>query len=135
LQIIYFLISHFIIQAGNQEKRFGVVLFILLINFSFCNQDTLSIKKNNIQADEWIAIDKVQHFMYSTFVLLGTQYVLVNKIQMDENTALPLSSLLSFSAGLLKEINDNRSKNGFFSKKDMVANSFGILFAGIIIFS
>ena len=85
--------------------------------------------------DEWIAIDKVQHFMYSVFVSLGTQYVLVKKIQMNENAALPLSSLLSFSAGLLKEINDNRFNNGFFSKKDMVANSFGILFAGIIIFS
>ena len=32
-----------------------------------------------------------------------------------------------------EEINDNRSKNGFFSKKDMVANSFGIVFAGIVI--
>ena len=73
--------------------------------------------------------------MYSVFVSLGTQYVLVKKIQMNENAALPLSSLLSFSAGLLKEINDNRFNNGFFSKKDMVANSFGILFAGIIIFS
>ena len=48
-------------------------------------------------------------------------------------SALPLSSLLSFSAGLLKEIHDNSIKNGFFSKKDMVANSFGILFAGMII--
>ena len=74
-------------------------------------------KKKNNRIDEWFAIDKVQHFMYSAFVSLGTQYVLVNKIQMDENDALPLSSLLSFSAGLLKEINDNRSKNGFFSKK------------------
>ena len=83
--------------------------------------------------DEWIAIDKVQHFMYSAFVSLGTQYVLVNKIQMDEKDALPLSSLLSFSAGLLKEVHDNSSKNGFFSRKDMVANSLGILFAGMMI--
>ena len=84
--------------------------------------------------DEWIAIDKVQHFMYSAFVSLGTQYVLVNKIQLDEQGALPLSSLLSFSAGLLKEVHDNSFKNGFFSRKDMVANSFGILFAGIMIY-
>ena len=83
--------------------------------------------------DEWFAIDKVQHFMYSAFVSLGTQYVLVNKTQMDEQSALPLSSLLSFSAGLLKEVNDNSIKNGLFSKKDMVANSLGILFAGMMI--
>ena len=117
-------------------KRFIFILFIISIDLSFGNQDTLLIKnKNNIQMDKWFAIDKVQHFMYSTFVSLGTQYVLVNKIQMDENAALPLSSFLSFSAGLIKEINDNRFKNGFFSKKDMVANSCGILFAGILISS
>ena len=45
----------------------------------------------------------------------------------------PYPLLLSFSAGLLKEVHDNSIKNGFFSKKDMVANSFGILFAGMMI--
>jgi len=130
------LISHFITNATSQRERCVIVFFIFLINFSFAGEDNTSIKnKNNIQIDEWFAIDKVQHFMYSAFVSFGTQYVLVNKIQMDENAALPLSSLFSFSAGFLKEINDNRSKNGFFSKKDMVANSFGIVFAGIIISS
>ena len=127
------MIAHFIIHTAIQRKRCIIVLFILLINFSFASEDSTFIKNKNNQIDEWFAIDKVQHFMYSTFVSFGTQYVLVNKIQMNENAALPLSSLLSFSAGLLKEINDNRSKNGFFSKKDMVANSFGIVFAGIVI--
>ena len=129
------MIAHFIIHTAIQRKRCIIVLFILLINFSFASEDSTFIKNKNNQIDEWFAIDKVQHFMYSTFVSFGTQYVLVNKIQMNENAALPLSSLLSFSAGLLKEINDNRSKNGFFSKKDMVANSFGIVFAGIVISS
>ena len=123
------------IHTAFQRKRWIIVLFTLLMNFSFAGEDSTSIKNKNYQIDEWFAIDKVQHFMYSTFVSFGTQYVLVNKIQMDENEALPLSSLFSFSAGLIKEINDNRSKNGFFSKKDMVANSFGIVFAGIIISS
>ncbi len=123
------------IHTAFQRKRWIIVLFTLLMNFSFAGKDSTSTKNKNHQIDEWFAIDKVQHFMYSTFVSFGTQYVLVNKIQMNENAALPLSSLLSFSAGLLKEINDNRSKNGFFSKKDMVANSFGIVFAGIIISS
>ena len=129
------MISYFITYFDSQRERYIVALFILLINFSFAGEDSTSIKNKNHQIDEWFAIDKVQHFMYSAFVSFGTQYVLVNKIQMNENEALPLSSLLSFSAGLLKEINDNRSKNGFFSKKDMVANSFGIVFAGIIISS
>ena len=121
------------IHTAFQRKRWIIVLFALLMNFSFAGEDSTSIKNKSHQIDEWFAIDKVQHFMYSTFVSFGTQYVIVNKIQMNENEALPLSSLLSFSAGLLKEINDNRSKNGFFSMKDMVANSLGIVFAGIII--
>ena len=129
------MVSHFIIQTSFQRKRWIIVLITLLMNFSYAGEDITSIKNKNHQIDEWFAIDKVQHFMYSAFVSFGTQYVLVNKIQMNENEALPLSSLLSFSAGLLKEINDNRSKNGFFSKKDMVANSFGIVFASVIISS
>ena len=64
--------------------------------------------------------------MYSAFVSLGTQYALVNKFQMSE--AKDCLYLLYFSAGLIKELNDKRGQNGFFSKKDMIANSFGILF-------
>jgi|TARA_B100000123_G_C25612066_1_gene376223 uncharacterized protein YfiM (DUF2279 family) len=128
------LISYFIKNIGDKKKRSFIFFFVVLMSFSYGSQDSLSInKKNNTLVDEWFAIDKVQHFMYSAFVSLGTQYVLVNKIQMDEQGALPLSSLLSFSAGLLKEVHDNSIKNGFFSKKDMVANSFGILFAGMMI--
>ena len=116
------------------KKRYFVILVLFFINFLFCQQDTFHQKsKKNIQTDEWFAIDKAQHFMYSTFVALGAQYVLVNKLKMKENAALPISSSISFSAGLLKEINDNRARNGYFSKKDMVANSFGILFASIFI--
>ena len=128
------MISYFIKNIGDKKKRCFIFFFVVLIGFSYGSQDSLSINKNNnTLVDEWFAIDKVQHFMYSAFVSLGTQYVLVNKIQMDEQGALPLSSLLSFSAGLLKEVHDNSIKNGFFSKKDMVANSFGILFAGVMI--
>ena len=110
------------------------ILIIFFISFSYCSKDTSVVSlENNARIDEWFAIDKAQHFMYSTFVALGSQYALVNKLQMKEETALPISSLLSFSSGLLKEINDKKGKNGFFSKKDMIANSFGILFAGIFI--
>ena len=132
---ISFLTPRFIIHTALQRKRWIILLFALLMNFSFAGEDSTSKKNKNNQIDEWFAVDKAQHFMYSAFVSFGTQYVLVNKIQMNESEALPVSSLLSFSAGLLKEIHDNKSKNGFFSKKDMVANSFGIVFAGLIISS
>ncbi len=83
--------------------------------------------------DKWIAIDKVQHFSYSCLVALGIQYVLVNKMEMDETYAMPVSLGLSFVAGVSKEIQDSKSKNGFFSRKDLVANGLGILFASLII--
>ena len=50
-----------------------------------------------------------------------------------EDYSLPISSALSFSTGLLKELNDQRGKNGYFSLKDMVANFSGILGAAIVI--
>ena len=49
--------------------------------------------------DKWIAIDKVQHFSYSCLVALGIQYILVNKMEMDETYAMPVSLGLSFVAG------------------------------------
>ena len=98
----------------------------------FYNKKKDSIKKV-IRSDRWLAIDKLQHFSYSCLISLGCQYVLVNKFNNGEKNALPLSSSLSFSAGLLKELNDNRGKNGYFSMKDMVANLAGITVAAIII--
>ena len=83
--------------------------------------------------DKWIAIDKVQHFSYSCLISLGVQYVLVNKLEMNEDSAMPLSMAMSFSLGIIKELRDKKSKDGFFSRKDLVANGFGILTAGVII--
>ena len=98
----------------------------------FTNEKEDSIKKVN-RPDKWLAIDKLQHFSYSCLISLGCQYVLVNKFNNGEKDALPISSTLSFSAGLLKELNDNTGKNGYFSMKDMVANLAGITVAAIII--
>ena len=63
----------------------------------------------------------------------GCQYVLVNKSKNTESESLPVSTALSFVAGLSKELNDSRGKNGFFSVKDMIANCAGLLVAAAII--
>jgi uncharacterized protein YfiM (DUF2279 family) len=105
---------------------FGLMLFFLLLT------PVLAIEKDQPQ-DKWFAIDKVQHFSYSCLVSLGTQYVLVNKMGKDEKSALPVSLGISFTAGITKEIQDSKSKNGFFSRKDIVANTMGIIFSVIII--
>ena len=104
------------------------------INTSTASSKRLDNMKNKAErVDKWFAIDKLQHFSYSCLVSLGCQYVLVNKNSNTEEESLPISTALSFSAGLLKELNDNRGKNGFFSWKDMVANAAGIAVAAVII--
>ena len=67
------------------------------------------------------------------FELVICQYVLVNKINNTEKHSLSISSAFSFSAGLLKELNDQKGKNGYFSLKNMVANFGGIIVAAIVI--
>ena len=85
------------------------------------------------RVDKWFALDKAQHFTYSCLISLGCQYVLVNKSKNTESESLPVSTALSFVAGLSKELNDSRGKNGFFSVKDMIANCAGLLVAAAII--
>ena len=129
-------------------KYLSLIFLSLLINvdFVYCaDQDSsesraLAIASGNkspnnetSRADNWFAIDKVQHFSYSCLISLGCQYVLVNKLNNSEINSLPFSSGLSFSAGLLKELNDNRGEKGHFSLKDMVANAAGIIVAALII--
>ena len=123
------------------EKKFLVILFFanlgLCKDSSFFSGDNIEIKRSkniNPEAkDDWIAIDKLQHFSYSLLISLGCQYVLVNKMNNTEKSSLPISSAFSFSAGLLKELNDKKGKNGYFSFKDMVANVGGIMVGAIII--
>ena len=122
-------------------KKFLVILFLTCLGFSNENRkfDDVNIdikvfeNTEPVLKDDWIAIDKVQHFSYSLLISLGCQYILVNKMNNTEESSLPISSAFSFSAGLLKELNDQKGKNGYFSSKDMVANFGGIIVAAIVI--
>ena len=122
-------------------NKFLVILFFTSLAFnkdnSFLGDGNIEVKRskntNPEVKDDWIAVDKLQHFSYSLLISLGCQYVLVNKMNNTEKSSLPISSAFSFSAGLLKELNDQKGKNGYFSLKDMVANFGGIIFAAIVI--
>lgn len=121
------------------------VSLVLIFCFGFIvAQNDLTLKKELLsrtanqkekaeRVDKWFAIDKLQHFSYSCLISLGCQYVLVNKKDISESDALPISTALSFSAGLSKELNDSKGKNGFFSVKDMIANCAGLFLAISII--
>ena len=123
--------------------RINTLVIFFFSGLAICKESSISYKVNNEiknfaekkpeVKDDWIAIDKVQHFSYSLLISLGCQYVLVNKMNNTEKSSLPISSAFSFSAGLLKELNDQKGNNGFFSFKDMVANFVGIMVGAIII--
>ena len=123
------------------SKVFLIVVFCLgfitaqndLILKKDLSSQTADQKEKVKRVDKWFAIDKLQHFSYSCLISLGCQYVLVNKYDNSESEALPISTALSFSAGLSKELNDSRGRNGFFSVKDMIANCAGLIVASAIV--
>ena len=128
-------------MVASISKVFLIVIFCF--GFLAAQNDLILKKEESSQTadkkekvkmvDKWFAIDKLQHFSYSCLISLGCQYVLVNKYDNSESEALPISTALSFSAGLSKELNDSRGKNGFFSVKDMIANCAGLIVASAII--
>lgn len=120
----------------NYSPQNIILFFTLFFSNALAGQENLSelsIIKNHVSKDSWIGIDKIQHIMYSKFISLGVQYILVNKMDLSENDALPISITSSFFAGFSKEVIDGKSKKNIFSNKDMVANSLGLLIAISII--
>ena len=118
----------------NHLKLWSFILWLVfMVPLFAADQGPEQKTVEHAAKDKWIAIDKVQHFSYSCLISLGVQYVLVNKLEMNEDSAMPLSMAMSFSLGIIKELQDKKGKDGFFSKKDVVANGFGILTAGVII--
>lgn len=119
-------------------KKYIAILLVLCSCIIIAQDNSLidskSEQKQKVKrVDKWFAVDKAQHFTYSCLISLGCQYVLVNKSKHTESESLPVSTALSFAAGLSKELNDSRGKNGFFSVKDMIANCAGLLVAAAII--
>ena len=115
----------------KKNTKHSLIIFFILFNLNIILAKNSTPILDENPNDKWIAIDKVQHFGYSLLVSLGCQYILVNKLDMKEEKAVPISTVMSFSAGLAKEIQDKKSS--FFSKKDMVANFIGISTAIFII--
>ncbi|MEX0600135.1 MAG: hypothetical protein WD021_06500 [Rhodothermales bacterium] len=84
--------------------------------------------------DRWIAVDKAKHVAFSFLWTLSTQYVAVNKGDLSEHRALPISVTTSAFIGVAKEYYDLQQPSGTFSRRDLVANALGILLgAGIIL--
>lgn len=107
---------------------FSITLF--LISFSFSE----TVKQDSIiVGDKWLTFDKVQHFTYSFLWTLSSQYILVNNMNFYERDAIHYSVFSSASAGVMKEIYDMQKPKGYLSKKDLLANSLGIVLACLVI--
>jgi uncharacterized protein YfiM (DUF2279 family) len=85
--------------------------------------------------DPWLGFDKVQHFTFSFLWLLSTQYIVVNKMGMEETSAYPYALASGALVGLLKEMYDARRPGGFFSKRDLVADGCGLLLATVVVWA
>ncbi len=84
--------------------------------------------------DRWLGYDKLQHVTFSFLSTLSNQYVLVNKFDLSEKEAFPVSISLTASLGLGKEVYDQRRGSRFgFSYRDLVADAVGIGLAAAVI--
>ena len=110
-------------------KKSVIILIIFLFGFANAEQDTSKVINN----DPWIAYDKFLHFSVSASIVLSTQYTLEQKMDYKTQDAIYLSVFVSSVNGIFKELWDNRKPNGFFSKRDIVANIAGIAFGIFII--
>ena len=107
---------------------FSITMFLISFSFSeTVTQDSIIVE------DKWLAFDKVQHFTYSFLWTLSSQYILVNNMNFDERDAIHYSVLSSASAGVMKEMYDMQKPKGYLSKKDLFANSLGIVLACLVI--
>ena len=112
------------------RAKFYFPIFLCLISTGISEPVKVDSTKYE---DKWLAFDKVQHFTFSFLWTLSSQYVLLNNMNMYEQDALRCSVVSSLSAGIMKETYDMKQPNRYFSNKDIVANTLGILLAVIII--
>ena len=110
-------------------RKLLIILIILLSGFTKAEQDTSKV----IHKDPWIAYDKFLHFSVSASIVLSTQYTLEQKMDYKTQDAIYLSVFVSSVNGIFKEIWDNSKPNGFFSKRDIIANIAGIALGVFII--
>ena len=110
-------------------KKSVIILIIFLFGFTKAEQDTSKV----IHKDPWIAYDKFLHFSASASIALSTQYIFEQKMNYKTRDAMNFSVFISIASGVFKEIWDKRKPNGFFSKRDIVANIAGIALGVFII--
>ncbi len=119
------------------------------VGYAFCNRGEITTSRiSGIRDDQkrtacvrpdrardpWLGFDKVQHVTFSFLGTLGNQYVLVNKLDVAEPDALPVSIAVTATIGLGKEVYDKkRGPRRHFSYRDLLADAVGIGLATLVI--
>ena len=113
-----------------------LLLIICLFIFLAMPASGMALTPDTVQTaakqDPWLAYDKILHFGISCSLVLSTQYVLENKLDMNGETALPAGVAVSAANGIIKEYWDKRN-GSFFSRRDLFADATGILVGMLII--
>jgi uncharacterized protein YfiM (DUF2279 family) len=119
-------------------------ILILIFVFPFCvsaqsdNHQTFSLPEKSdirlVKKDDWFAQDKARHLLGS-FVLTGAvAYCCRHKQEWSKENSTVFAAGLTLSMGIGKEMNDLRTREHYFSWKDVVADITGI-FLGVILLS
>ena len=89
----------------------------------------------DVNSSDWASFDKLQHVTFSFLVTVGTQYTLVNKLDVSSKPATPVSAATGLSVGIAKELYDRRfGSSGRFDFRDLVADVVGVVLAtGLIL--
>tara|TARA_S200000501_G_scaffold93489_1_gene86814 strand:+ start:19378 stop:19668 length:291 start_codon:yes stop_codon:yes gene_type:complete len=92
-------------------------------------QDSLGTERIH---DPWIAYDKVLHLGISFSLVLSTQYILENKLDLRKNSALPAGIVVSATNGIVKELWDKKI-GSYISRRDLIADALGIFLGCLVV--
>jgi len=107
-------------------KRIIIVVVLLLFSLNLYSQD-LKILPVSIEGNPNafnIGVDKLLHFTTSYTIAYTTYHFL--KPRIGNKKARAYAGILSFSAGVIKEVLDERYRTGY-EKGDIIANMGGVL--------
>ncbi len=96
-----------------------LIMMMLFLLISSC----LFAEKNS--EDRWFSRDKGAHFTTSVFLTYWQYNFYHQPLQMKESESLYLSFSITGLLGLLKEVQDSRQKNNYFSYKDLIYDILG----------
>ncbi len=83
--------------------------------------------------DDWLGRDKALHLGASFLITLSGQYVLVDKADLSNGRALPVSAGVALALGLAKEVADSRRpRHPLFSWRDLAADAAGVALAAAV---